>query len=104
MPSVSKDGLISVTLCTSEGMLTVFLDENGEEVQGPNGSGEQGDKNVAGEHCIFASLLAFAIPAAEVAFEPAHSDAAPGFGSSGFVLLNRASVRPVGARAPPVFA
>lgn len=101
MPTVSSDGWFTVTICTTDGLRTVTLDENGQEVPGPAG---QTDENAAGEHCLFTTLTVLAAPADT--------------GLHGFLVVRKSDSwpydsalflpgktrLPLGARAPPVLA
>jgi DUF2946 family protein len=59
MPTISSEGWFTVTLCTTDGLRTVTLDENGQEVPDPAG---QSNDQAAGEHCLFSTLTVFAAP------------------------------------------
>lgn len=55
MPSVADDGTFTVTLCTSDGLRTVTLDANGEEVP-DNPVDDEGGTGP----CLFAGIGQFA--------------------------------------------
>jgi Protein of unknown function (DUF2946) len=59
MPTASSEGWFTVTLCTTDGLRTVTLDENGQEVPDPAG---QSNDQAAGEHCLFSTFSVFAAP------------------------------------------
>jgi len=57
MPSVTEDGTFTVTLCTTDGLRTVTLDANGNEI--PHAPLE--DDGSRSGHCLFASFATFAL-------------------------------------------
>ncbi|WP_198338282.1 hypothetical protein [Labrenzia sp. VG12] len=57
MPSVAEDGTFTVTLCTTDGLRTVTLDANGNEV--PDAPADEDDPRAG--HCLFASSSVLAL-------------------------------------------
>ena len=97
MPSVAEDGTFTVTLCTTDGLRTVTLDADGNEV--PAGTGED-DAHFG--HCIFASVATFALLHQAADLPDAGSDRAPLFARQIPGLRLKAYSNLPGARAPPV--
>lgn len=98
MPAVSEDGTFTVTLCTTDGLRTVTLDANGNEV--PDAPADEDDSRSG--HCIFAgsSVLALLqsgpdLPDVATAATRLSNIHAPG------LRLQPFSSR-LGARAPPL--
>ena len=98
MPSVTEDGTFTVTLCTTDGLRTVTLDANGNEV--PDGPSEEGDSRAG--HCIFTSVASFAL----LQSAPDLPNIAAGAARRSTVLSPglhpQAFTSRLGARAPPV--
>ncbi|MCK7615587.1 DUF2946 family protein [Roseibium sediminicola] len=98
MPAVTDGGTFTVTLCTSEGLRTVTLDANGQEVP----DGPAGDENGSAGLCVFAGIGQFA------AFHAAPHLPTPlstGQEANGLVpdsLRSAIYTGALGARAPPV--
>ena len=104
MPSTTEEGYISVTLCTTEGMRTVLLNEQGAEVAPLRVPDLPEEQRRAAEHCLFATTLALALPELFGVSERVDSVSRPVERLTDLPVLHRIAARPIGARAPPVSA
>ncbi|MEP5422249.1 MAG: DUF2946 family protein [Roseibium sp.] len=99
MPASTDDGSFTVTICTSDGLRTVVLDENGQEVPDPSG---QDDTQTIKNHCVFSVLANFAISA------QAHDERFSATGTPlhwsvvSHDLFQDKTNAQLGARAPPI--
>jgi hypothetical protein len=99
MPATTGDGWFTVTICTSAGLRTVVLDENGQEVPS-----NQNEDTPAGNYCVFSFLSSnFVSPDVTTdCLSPARG-VLPGPARAQQPVRHKAFI-PLGARAPPVLA
>jgi len=98
MPALQDDGRFTVTLCTGDGLKTVMLDADGNEVPAdPSGQGDG-----AGGHCLFAGLVSVALLQGAPELPALSRDGLPGpiFADAG--PPQAADAGRLGARAPPL--
>lgn len=101
MPAQTQEGWFTVTLCTADGLRTLTLDENGQEVPDPAG---QPDDQTGNNHCLFGNFKLFEASApADVLPVLDLQDAGNWPVSIVFSLPARYRQKP-GARAPPFLA
>ncbi|WP_150525363.1 DUF2946 family protein [Roseibium sediminis] len=104
MPTTTEDGYISVTLCTTEGLRTVLLNEEGAEVSPAKGQDLPENQRRAGEHCLFAATVALSLPE-QVRFQaPLELVSVSLEQLTDFDLSPQGPILPIGARAPPASA
>lgn len=99
MPATTGDGWITVTICTTDGLRSIVLDETGQEVPAdPN------DDTSPGNHCVFSFLGSDAVApgAVKARLSGAHGASLWPIGTG--PQIHPRTVNLPGARAPPVLA
>ncbi|MEP3046759.1 MAG: hypothetical protein ABJL55_01825 [Roseibium sp.] len=99
MPASTGDGWFTVTICTSDGLRTVVLNENGQEISDRGGVD---DTRTIKDHCVFSALANLAIST-----QP-HNERFPTAGAplhwsvvSHDLIPDKTNTQ-LGARAPPI--
>ncbi len=100
MPGRDRDGLISVVLCTSDGLRTVLLDQQGQPVD-ENGPADEEQHTAAGL-CAFASVLPLDLAKAPAPGLPAVAVRSAYRLPQPASATVKAQVRTASARAPPL--
>ncbi len=99
MPAASGDGWFTVTICTTDGLRTVVLDESGQEVPV-----DQNEDARHGSLCIFSLLSAELIGASALADLPTANDHTQLWSVQRDHISRRKVFNRLGARAPPILA
>ena len=99
--AAAQDGIITLVICSPDGLRTISLDENGNPVE----PGEAPEEHQRQQHCPFASVGSIDLPPAAkeptlFVFAMQAALWSPQTGFSG----ERPIVGPVGSRAPPAFS
>lgn len=101
MPGRAPDGVISLVLCTSDGLHTLYLDAKGRQVEDPATPAPEDDRQTKKSICLFGSGLTADLTSGVPTLGhpgPIRLPAARAFAE---LLLARAQHLPLGARAPP---
>ncbi|GAB4523213.1 MAG: hypothetical protein Tsb0019_25170 [Roseibium sp.] len=98
MPALQDGGGFTVTLCTTDGLKTVTLDADGNEIPAdPSGQGDG-----AGDHCLFAGLVSLALAQGTPELPDFARGGLPGAVLAGTGPMRAAVTGRLGARAPPL--
>lgn len=99
MPDTSGDGFFTVTICTTDGLRTVLLNESGQEVPA-----DENDNAPHGSLCIFSFLSAEVLGPLALPEWPISEFRSLPWRTLADLQVRTETAGVLGPRAPPIFA